>query len=84
MSNKFKDIDKNIRKCYFSDNMINIEKVDLNKAKIDKNSYESFFIRYIRYVTFRDLENVKINSVNPLYLIINKINGYLDRINENI
>ena len=84
MSNKFKDIDKNIRKCYFSDNMINIENVDLNKAKIDKNSYENFFIRYIRYVTFRDLENVKINSVNPLYLIINKINGYLDRINENI
>ena len=31
----------------------------------------------------KDLRYVKINSVNPLYLTINKINGYFKEINRN-
>ena len=31
----------------------------------------------------KDLRYVKSNSVNPLYLIINKINGYFEEINGN-
>ena len=38
---------------------------------------------YTGYVTFKDLECVEINSVNALYLIINKINGYFENINKN-
>ena len=38
---------------------------------------------YTGYVTFKDLEYVEINSVNALYLIINKINGYFENINKN-
>ena len=34
-------------------------------------------------MTFKDLISVKINSVNLLYLIINKTNGYFEIINEN-
>ena len=32
-------------------------------------------IKYLKYL--------KINSVNPLYLIINKVNGYFEEINKN-
>ena len=31
----------------------------------------------------KDSKYVKINSINPLYLIINKVNGYYEEINEN-
>ena len=32
----------------------------------------------------KDLKHTKINSLNPLYLIINKVNRYFEEINENI
>ena len=31
----------------------------------------------------KDLKYVKINSANPLYLIINKVNRYFEQINKN-
>ena len=31
----------------------------------------------------KDSKYVKINSINPLYIIINKVNGYYEEINEN-
>ena len=34
-------------------------------------------------MTIKDSENVKINSVNPLYLIFNKGNGHFEGTNEN-
>ena len=34
-------------------------------------------------MTIKDLKFVKINSVNPLYLIFNKVNGYFEEINGN-
>ena len=33
-------------------------------------------------MTIKDWKYVKINSVNPLYLIFNKVNGYFEEINE--
>ena len=33
-------------------------------------------------MTIKDLKYVKINSVNPLYLIFNKVNGCIKDINE--
>ena len=45
-------------------------------------SYKNILIYYIR-VTFKDLEYVKINNGNLLYLIINKINRYFEKINGN-
>ena len=33
-------------------------------------------------MTVNDLRYVKINSLNPLYLIINKINGYIEENNR--
>ena len=34
-------------------------------------------------MTIKDSKYVKINSVNPLYLIFNKVNGCFEEINEN-
>ena len=34
-------------------------------------------------MTIRDLKYVKINGVNPLYVIFNKVNGYFEKINGN-
>ena len=34
-------------------------------------------------MTIKDLKHVKLNSVNPLYLIINKVNRWRDYINGN-
>ena len=33
-------------------------------------------------MTFKDLKYVGINSVNPLYLIFSKVNGYFEEINK--
>ena len=74
MSNKFKDTDIKNRTYYFLDVIINIKNTDPNKIKIDEKSYESIFVYYIGYLTFKDLRYIKINSVNPLYRITNKIN----------
>ena len=32
-------------------------------------------------MTIKDSKNVKINRVNPLYLIFNEVNGYFEEIN---
>ena len=34
-------------------------------------------------MTIKDLEYVKINSVNPLYLVFNKVNWYFEEISGN-
>ena len=84
MSNKVKDIDIKSRTYYFFHDIINIKNFDRNNIKIDKKSNKNIFIYYTGYVTIKDLKFVKINSVNPLYLIFSKLNGYFEEINGNI
>ena len=81
MSNKVKDIDIKNRTYYFFNYIINIKIFDPNNIKIDKKSYKNILIYYIGYVTIKDSKYVKINSVNPLHLIFNKVNGYFEEIN---
>ena len=57
-----------------------MKNLDLNKINIDEKSYTNFLIYHIGYV---EVKNLKINSVNPLYLIIDKINGYIEEYNRN-
>ena len=63
-----KEINIKNRTYYFFDDMINIEDFDPNL--LNKKSYKNIKIYYIGYITMRDSDYVKINSVNPLYLII--------------
>ena len=52
-----------------------------NGVKIDKKSYKN--IIHIGYMTVKDLMYTTINSVNPLNLIIDKINDYIEESNGN-
>ena len=63
--------------------MINIKIFDANLLKIDKTSYKNTDIYYIGYITIKDLDYVNIRSVNPLYLIFDKVDGYIDEKNGN-
>ena len=45
----------------------------VNNLKIDKKSWKDMDIYYIGYVDENKPEDWKVNSVNPLYLIINKV-----------
>ena len=78
MSNKIKNIDIKNHTYHFFDDIIKIKKFDPNKIKVDKKSYINILIYYIRYVTIKDSKYIKINSVNPLYLITTKVNGYFE------
>ena len=79
MSNKFKNIDI----YYFFNDIMNIKNFDPDKIKKDEKSYKNILIYLIGHVTIKDLKYVKVNSVNPLYLISNKANRYLKDFNKN-
>ena len=77
MSNNVEDINIENHTYYFFDDTINIKDFDPNNIKIDEKSYKNILIYYIGYVGIKDSKYVKIYSVNPLYLMFNKMNGYL-------
>ena len=79
-----KQINIKNRTYYFHNNIINIEEFDSNLLKIDKKSYKDIDIYYIGYITIKkigDCENIY--SVNPLYLIIGKVDGHIKENNGN-
>ena len=64
--------------------MINIKDFDSSQVKIDKKPYKNIGIYYIGYITVKSISaNVKMNSVNPLYLIIGEVDGYIEENNGN-
>ena len=63
--------------------MINIKDFDSNLLKIDKKSYENIDIYYVVYITMKDSYYVKINSVSSLYLIIDRVDVYIEGKNGN-
>ena len=83
MSSVIKDIDIKSHTYYFLDDIISIKNFHLSKIKIDEKSYKNILIYFIGYVTIKDLKHLKINSVNLLYLIINKLNIYFEEIEKN-
>ena len=58
MSNKVKDINIKNRTYYFFNDIINIERFDLNNIKIDKKSCKNVLIYYIEYVTIKEYLNI--------------------------
>ena len=57
---------------YFYNDMINLKHFDSNLLKTDKKHYK----RYITIKQIGDCENIY--SLNPLYLLVNHANGYLE------
>ena len=83
MSNIIEDRNIKNRVYYFFDDIVNIKEFDPSNIKLDENSYKNILIHYIAYVAFKHWKYVKINSVNPLYLMFNRANGYFEEINGN-
>ena len=67
----------------FFNGMINIEVFYSNLLKIDKKSCKNIDTYYTGYITIKktaDYENIY--SVNPLYLIIGEVDGFIEEENE--
>ena len=72
------------RTCYFYKDQINFKDFDTSFLKIDKKDQNEIDIYYIGYVTFKEIANYNnINSVNPLYLMIDEMIGHFEEKNEN-
>ena len=75
-----KDINIKNNIYYILGDITNIKNFDLIDIKIDENSYKNIFIYYIGYVMIK--KDLKIYSVNPLYLIFGNVNGYFEKVNR--
>ena len=59
--------------------MINIKDFDPSLIKIDKTSYKNIGIYHIGYIKIKRISEFEnINSVNPLYLVIGELDGYIE------
>ena len=76
-----KQINKN-RTYYFYNDQIDLKDFDAKLLKIEKKDSNKIDIYYIGYVTIKKDGNYnKINSVNPLHLIINEMIGHFEEKN---
>ena len=65
---------------YFWDDQINIKNFNPALLKLDKKSSIGANIYYIGFVTKRPEYNI--NSVNPLYLVVGEIDGFIEEKND--
>ena len=79
-----KQINIKNRTYYFYNDQIDLKDFDAKLLKIDQKDYNGIDIYYIDYVTIKKNGDYNdINSVNPLYLIINEMIGHVQEKNEN-
>ena len=68
---------------YFYNDIIALKTFGSNNLKLDKKSYINLDIYNIGYVTIKKIgPGYDINSVNPLYLLIDNASGYIEEINK--
>ena len=63
---------------HFSDDLIDISKFDPHNLKLDKKKWKDFANYYINYV---NRSKSTVDNVESLYLLINKVFGYLSEKN---
>ena len=92
---KIRQINIKNRTYYLYNDQINLKDFDASMLKIGYKSYKKIDVYSTGYVTFKEIANCNnINSVNPLYLMIDKMIGHfeeksgnkylvLDDVNEN-
>ena len=64
------------RTYYFYEELINVKNFDHNNLRLDKQSVFENDVYYIGYITKKPQNNI--SSVNPLYLMINRIKGHFE------
>ena len=71
-----KELNIKNRTYYFYNDLNNLENFNPSLLKLDKKSSMDINIYYIGYVTRKPEYNI--NSVNPLYLLIKELDGFID------
>ena len=66
---------KNRTYCFYN-YLINIKYFDPKLLKLDKKTSMDIDIYYIGYITKKD--EYKINSINPLYFLVHRIDGFIE------
>ena len=64
----------------FYNDLINIKNFNFNNLKLDKEGVFGYDVYYIVYITKKPQWDA--NSVNPLHLIINRIKGHFEEVDE--
>ena len=78
-----KEININERTYYFYNDIIDIETFESKNLKLDKETHKDLDIYNIGYVTIKEIGDCyDVNSVNLLYLRIDNVSGYIEKINE--
>ena len=78
-----KQINIKNRTYYFYNDQIDLKDFDGRLLKIDKKDYNEIDIYYTGYVTIKKISDYNnINSVNPLFLMINEMIGHFEEKNE--
>ena len=81
---KIRQINIKNRTYYFYNDQIDLKDFDARLLKIDKKDYNEIDIYYIGYVAIKKIGDYNnINSVNPLYLMINEMISHFEERNEN-
>ena len=81
---KTKQINIKNRTYYSYKDPIDLKDFDARLLKIEKKDYNEIDIYYIGYVTVKKIgEYNNINSINPLYLMMNEMIGHFEEKNEN-
>ena len=76
---EIKQIDIKNRTYYFYNDIIDLKDFDARLLKIDKKSYKNIGIYNIGYITIKKTDDCEsIYSVNPLYLCVDHVNGYIE------
>ena len=76
---KIRQINIKNRTYYFYNDQINLKDIDAKMLKINKKNYKKVDVCYIGYVTVKKITKYNnINSVNPLYLMIDKMSGHFE------
>ena len=77
---KIRQIKIENRTYYFCNDQTNLKDFDASLLKFDKKEYKEIDIYYIRCVTLKEIANcININSVNPSYLMIDKVVGHFEK-----
>ena len=75
-----KQINTENRVFYFYKDIIDLKNFDARLLKIDKKSFKDIGIYNIGYITILKIDDCEnINSVNPLYLLIDHASGYINK-----
>ena len=68
-----KQLDIKNKSYYFYNDLINLSNFSMSNLKLDKKTWKYIDIYYIGYVDKSKPQGWCVNSVNPLYLMIDKV-----------